>query len=211
MLRYEREQVSLLDQILIPTHASTVCTRGRCTNYRVAVTLSPCRTVQVGISAHKPQHILCLKTDTMLTSSLCLAQLLWPTFNGKSQRFVVGYWKLSLWLRYVIINNSCSKSFLSHAFLYTLSLSLFRYSWKEGSVTWFMGIFLDTEGRKSVRSHVCKTNTLTLNAGCTSQQLSNFSSQFSYRSYFCICFHADVDKEFASLQRSYPVLMNTHF
>ena len=36
----------------------------------------------------------------------------------KTQRFVVGYWKLSLWLRYVIVNNSCSKSFLS------LSLSL---------------------------------------------------------------------------------------
>lgn len=54
----------------IYTHASTVCLRGRCASYRVAVTLSPCRTVKVGISAHRPQHILCLKTDTKLTSSL---------------------------------------------------------------------------------------------------------------------------------------------
>lgn len=108
----------------IYTRAAIVCLRGRCTRYGAAVTLSPCRTVKVGISAHRPQHILCLKTDTKLTSSLSLSQILWPTFNGKTQRFVVGYWKLSLWLRYVIVNNSCRKSFLSLAFCYSHSLSL---------------------------------------------------------------------------------------
>lgn len=106
-------RVSFLDQTFdIYTCASIVCTRGRCTSYHAAVTLPLCRTVKVGISAHRPQHILCLKTGTKLTSSLSLSQILWPTFNGKTQRFVVGYWKLSLWLRYVIVNNSCSKSFL---------------------------------------------------------------------------------------------------
>lgn len=93
---------AISEQILRSIHvhdASIVCLRGRCASYRVAVTLSPCRTVKVGISAHRPQHILCLKTDTKLTSSLSLSQILWPTFNGKSQHFVVGYWKLSLWLR----------------------------------------------------------------------------------------------------------------
>lgn len=108
----------------IYTRASIVYMRGRCTSYRVAVTLSLCRTAEVGISAHRPQHILCLKTDTKLTSSLSLSQILWPTFNGKTQRFVVGYWKLSLWLRYVIVNNSCSKSFLSLALSVIVFLSL---------------------------------------------------------------------------------------
>lgn len=107
----------------IYTRASIVCTRGRCTSYRAAVTLSPCRTVETGISAHRPQHILCLKTDTKLTSSRSLSQILWPTFNGKTQRFVVGYWKLSLWLRYVIVNKSCSKNFLSLTLCYSHSLS----------------------------------------------------------------------------------------
>lgn len=121
--RYSRKQkYRLLDQILISACASSVCTRGRCTSAGAAVTLSPCKTVKVGISAHRPQHILCLKTDTELTSFLCLPHVLWPTFNGKTRCFVVGYWKLSLWLRYVIINNSCSERFLSLSLLSVKSL-----------------------------------------------------------------------------------------
>lgn len=156
-MQWEKETNQVLAPILIsvPMHPFA-CTRGRCTNYRVAVTLTLCRTVEVGISAHRPQHILCLKTDTKLTSSLSLSQILWPTFNGKTQRFVVGYWKLSLWLRYAIVNNSCSKSFLSLVFSCSHSLSYSCCCWKEGSVTWLIGVFLDTEGRKSVSCHFFK-------------------------------------------------------
>lgn len=152
----KRNQPSVSSDFDICTHASLACMRGRCTNYRVAVTLTLCRTVEVGISAHRPQHILCLKTDTKLTSSLSLSQILWPTFNGKTQHFVVGYWKLSLWLRYAIVNNSCSKSFLSLVFSCSHSLSYSCCCWKEGSVTWLIGVFLDTEGRKSVSCHFFK-------------------------------------------------------
>lgn len=123
ILGLKRAQSSFGSDSDIYTCASIVCTRGRCTSYRAAVTLSPCRREEVGISAHRPLHILCLKTDTKLTSFLSLSLILWPTFNGKTQRFVVGYWKLSVWLRYVIVNNSCSKSFLSLAFSYSYSLS----------------------------------------------------------------------------------------
>lgn len=94
--------------------------RGRCASYGVAVTLSLCRAVKVGISAHRPQHILCLKTDTKLTSFLSVSQILWPPFNGKTQCFVVEYWKLSLWLG-LVVNNSYS--FLSLAFCYSHSLA----------------------------------------------------------------------------------------
>lgn len=121
---WKRKQPSFGSDFDIYTHASLASTRGRCTSYRVAVTLTLCRTVEVGISAHRPQHILCLKTDTKLTSSRSLSQILWPTFNGKTQLFVVGYWKLSLWLRHAIVNNSCSKSFLSLVFSCSHSLSL---------------------------------------------------------------------------------------
>lgn len=61
------------------------------------------RTAKLG-SAHGPQHILCLKTDAKLTSS----RSLWPTLNGKTQRFVVRYWKLSLWLMHAIVYNRAS-------------------------------------------------------------------------------------------------------
>lgn len=121
---WKRKQPSFGSDYDIYTHASPACTRGRCTSDRVAVTLTLCRAVEVGISAHRPQHILCLKTDTKLTSSRSVSQILWPTFNGKTQRFVVGYWKLSLWLRHAIVNNSCSKSFLSLAFSLVAALSL---------------------------------------------------------------------------------------
>lgn len=80
-------------------HRLCVCVGG--VQATVWLSLFHCvETVKVGISAHRPQHILCLKTDTKLTSSLSLyvSQILWPTFNGKTQRFVVEYWKLSLWL-----------------------------------------------------------------------------------------------------------------
>lgn len=117
MLGLKRTQSSSPSNFGVYTRVPIVCTRGRYTSYCAAVTLSPSKTVEVGISARRPQHILCLKTDTKLTSSHSLSQVLWPTFNGKTQRFVVGYWKLSLW--YVIVNNCCSKSFLSLTFCYS--------------------------------------------------------------------------------------------
>lgn len=161
--------------------------RGRCNQLWCGCHSFTVLTVQVGISAHRPQHILCLKTDTELTSFLSLSHILWPTFNGKSQRFVVRYWKLSLWLRCTIVDNSCSKSFLSLSLSLsvTVTLSFSWCCWKEGSVTRLIGVFLDTEGKEGVSCHFTekverrKTNVFALNAGWTTL-IPNFWSQFHF-------------------------------
>lgn len=97
--------------------------------------VSPCRRYRLVFQLTRPQHILCLKTDAELTSCLSPSRRLWPTFNGKSQRFVVGYWKLSLWLRCVIVDNSCSCSFLSLSVCVALTLSLFFLTPLKGGVS----------------------------------------------------------------------------
>lgn len=121
-----------------------MCLRGRCASDHVAVTLSLCWTAKVGISAHRPRHILCLKTDTKLISSLSL--LMWPTFNGKTQcsvvleTFSVATQKLSIALA----------SSLSFGCSLSLILAADR---KQGSVMWLTGVFFDTEHSRRMNCH----------------------------------------------------------
>lgn len=126
---------SRLKRFQITTWAFVACCVGGATSDGVAVTLSPCRRYKLVFQLTRPQHILCLKTDTELTSCLSPSHRLWPTFNGKSQRFVVGYWKLSLWLRCVIVGNSCSESFLSLSLSFSNSHSLFFLTPLKGGVS----------------------------------------------------------------------------
>lgn len=105
---FEIERLTDMDHITTSTFYELHVCVGGAKSYHVAVTLS--RTVEAGIWAHGPQRILCLKSNTKLISSPSLSLSVSHTVadtQWKNSAFVVRYWKHSLCLRYVIVNNSC--------------------------------------------------------------------------------------------------------
>lgn len=129
-------------------------------------------------SSQAPAHPVSKDTHQAHFLFLSLSYILRPTFNGKTQHFVVLLETFSVAMYKSTIAVASS---LSLSAVVTLLLMLLL---KEGSLTWVIGVVLDTEGERELSFYQHrerrKTNILALHAGCTVQK-PNVWSQFDFQ------------------------------